>query len=91
VLDWIGLNTDLSMVAAAFGLDPLAHLDEDRGVLLRNKTGTISTARVDVGVVTLPSRRLAWAVLANWDADAPPDVRDRVLAVMRSVGAWMAR
>lgn len=29
-LEWIGLNADLSMVASAFGLDPLAHLEEGR-------------------------------------------------------------
>ena len=89
VLDWIGLNTDLSMVASAFGLDPLAHLEEDRGITLRNKTGTISNARVDVGIVGTSQRRLAYAVLANWNDDAPAETRDRVLAAMRAVGEWM--
>ena len=89
VLDWIGLNTDLSMVASAFGLDPLAHLEEDRGITLRNKTGTISNARIDVGIVGTPQRRLAYAVLANWNDDAPVETRDRVLAAMRAVGEWM--
>jgi len=86
VLDWIGLNTDLSMVAAAFGLDPLAHLDVDRGMLLRNKTGTISTVRADVGVVTGARRRLAYAVLAEWTPESPAGARDEVLAAMRAVG-----
>ena len=86
VLDWISLNTDLSMVAAAFGLDPLAHIEEDRGITLRNKTGTISTARIDVGVIRGPARTLAYAVLANWADDAPDDTRDAVLAAMRQVG-----
>ena len=89
VLDWIGLNTDLSMVAAAFGLDPLAHLAEDRGITLRNKTGTISNARVDVGIVGTAQRRLAYAVLANWNDDAPVETRDRVLATMRATGDWI--
>lgn len=89
VLDWIGLNTDLSMVAAAFGLDPLAHLEEDRGITLRNKTGTISTARIDVGIVGTSQRRLAYAVLANWNDDAPVETRDRVLAAMRAAGDWI--
>ena len=86
VLDWIGLNTDLSMVAAAFGLDPLAHLDVDRGILLRNKTGTISTVRADVGVVTGGRRRLAYAVLAEWEPASPAGIRDDVLAAMHALG-----
>jgi beta-lactamase class A len=89
VLDWIGLNTDLSMVAAAFGLDPLAHLEEDRGITLRNKTGTISTARADVGVVGAGERRLAYAVLANWNDEAPDGTRDAVLSAMRTLGDWL--
>jgi beta-lactamase class A len=89
VLDWIGLNTDLSMVAAAFGLDPLAHLEGDRGVTLRNKTGTISTARADVGVVSAGGRRLAYAVLAGWSDGAPEQTRDEVLAAMRMLGDWL--
>ncbi|MPY79376.1 MAG: hypothetical protein GEV04_12985 [Actinophytocola sp.] len=32
VLDWLATGFDLSMVASAFGLDPLAHTDRDRGV-----------------------------------------------------------
>jgi beta-lactamase class A len=85
VLDWMALNTDLSMVASAFGLDPLAHQDEDRGIILRNKTGTISTARIDVGVVSSGDRAFAYAVLANWDG-APGDPRDAVLARMAELG-----
>lgn len=89
VLDWIGLNADLSMVACAFGLDPLAHLEEDRGITLRNKTGSISTARVDVGIVSSSQRRLAYAVVANWNDEAPIQTRDDVFAAMRAVGEWI--
>lgn len=86
VLGWLALNTDLSMVASAFGLDPLAHQDQDRGITLRNKTGTISTARIDVGVVEgRTGRALAYAVLANWDG-VPADPRDEVLAAMAAIG-----
>lgn len=88
VLEWLSLNTDLSMVGGAFGFDPLAHPDPDRGYLLRNKTGTISTARIDVGVVTASGRSLAWAVLANWASDEP-SARDHVLAAMNQLGWWM--
>lgn len=87
VLDWLALNTDLSMVGSAFGLDPLAHQETDRGVLLRNKTGTISTARIDVGVVSGPRRSLAYAVLANWEPATDP--RDAVLERMGAIGAQL--
>ena len=93
VLDWIALNTDLSMVASAFGLDPLAHAEEDRGVRLWNKTGTTSTARIDVGVVECGGRAIAYAVLANWEATRPhqqrADPRRAVLGRMTEIGEWL--
>ena len=84
VLRWLAVNTDLSMVASAFDLDPLAHAEPDRGLRLVNKTGTISTARADVGVVEGPRATVAYAALANWRPD--DDQRDAVLAGMREVG-----
>ena len=84
VLRWIGTNTDLSMVASAFDLDPLAHAEPDRGVRLVNKTGTISTVRADVGVVEGPAANAAYAVLASRAGDV--DLRDAVLADMRRIG-----
>lgn len=87
VLGWIAANTDLSMVASAFGLDPLAHTEPDRGVALVNKTGTISTVRADVGVAATPAGAVAYAVVASWPDDAARDPRDRVLADMAAIGA----
>lgn len=81
---WLGAGMDLSMVAAAFGLDPLAHYFFDRDVWLWNKTGTVSTVRADTGLVMSRDRRIAYAVLANWPSGA--DVRDDVLACMRRAG-----
>jgi beta-lactamase class A len=83
---WLGVNTDLSMVAHAFGLDPLAHADADHGFELWNKTGTISDGRIDVGCVrhTASGHKVAYAVLANWAWGA--DHRDPVLAVMQRIG-----
>lgn len=93
VVEWLAADADLSMVAAAFGFDPLAHREVDRGLTLRNKTGTIETARGDVGTVTAHGRTCAYAVLANWDPDGP-DPRDAVLAGMRDIGTaireWLA-
>ena len=84
VLRWLAANTDLSMTASAFGLDPLAHAAPDRDITLVNKTGTISTACADVGIVTGPRAAVAYAVLANWDAYRDP--RDRVIADMATIG-----
>lgn len=81
---WLGAGMDLSMVAAAFGLDPLAHYYFDRDIWLWNKTGTISTVRADTGLVMSPTRRVAYAVLVNWPSGAP--ARDEALAVMRTAG-----
>lgn len=81
---WLGAGMDLSMVASAFGLDPLAHYFFDRDIWLWNKTGTISTVRADMGLVMSPTRRIAYAVLVNWPAGIP--ARDEVLAMMRTAG-----
>ncbi|OYO08092.1 serine hydrolase [Enemella evansiae] len=89
VLGWLATDTDLSMVAGVFGLDPLAHTEPDRGVRLVNKTGTIGTARIDIGLVSAGGRTLAYAAAANW-ADGRPEVRDRVLAAMREIGRAVA-
>jgi beta-lactamase class A len=86
VLHWLAGGTDLSMVAAALGLDPLAHAAPDRGLLLRHKTGTNDRTRADVGVLSGPSRAVSYAVLAGWHQSAD-DPRDDVLAGMRELGA----
>ncbi|HET7303631.1 MAG TPA: serine hydrolase [Segeticoccus sp.] len=83
---WLGTDTDLSMVAAAFGLDPLAHVDPDEGLALFNKTGTERGVRIDVGATSGPAGALGYAVLGNWDAARQPELRGPVLAAMRQVG-----
>ncbi len=81
-------NTDLSMVAAAFGLDPLAHADEDIGLRLFNKTGTQTGTRADVGCVETTVagewRVVSYAVIARFDDS--PSKRRNVLGAMRAVG-----
>ncbi|MEO8107338.1 MAG: serine hydrolase [Actinomycetes bacterium] len=87
VRGWLALNTDLSMVAASFGLDPLAHIEPDRGFLLWNKTGTNDGVRGDVGVVGYGSETVSYAVLANWSTvDLRDSLRDEVLAAMHAIG-----
>ncbi|MCZ3387818.1 MAG: class A beta-lactamase-related serine hydrolase [Actinomycetia bacterium] len=87
VTKWLSTNTDLSMVASAFGLDPLAHGDTDRGIRLWNKTGTNDGVRCDVGVAHFGGESVTYAVLANWTPPEPNDTtRDDVLAAMRAIG-----
>lgn len=87
VRQWLSTNTDLSMVASAFGLDPLAHTTADRGFTLWNKTGTNDGVRCDVGVVHRASASVTYAVLANWNPESASDpTRDEVLAAMSRIG-----
>ena len=86
VLDWLATGTDLSMTASAFGLDPLAHTEPDRGVRVVNKTGTDDGVRADVGIVFGQQRTLTYAVLANWTPSRHDPERDAVLPAMRHVG-----
>lgn len=87
VIDWLRDGLDLSMVAAAFGLDPLAHRHADRGISLINKTGADTGVRAEVGVVSSSAGAVCYAVLANWSAsDGCDSLRDEVLAIMREIG-----
>ena len=82
VLGWLNLDTDTSMVASAFGLDPLAHTAPDRGWWLAHKTGTDTGIRADVGLIRGPGRRVSYAVLVEFD-----DLdRDLVLDTTREWG-----
>lgn len=87
VLGWLATGVDLSMVGAAFGLDPLAHAGPDRGITVRNKTGTDVGVRAEVGLVGTSSTALAYAVLANWPTDE--DHRDQVHDAMRHLGVQL--
>ena len=86
VRGWLSRNADLSMVPAALGLDPLAHA-ADRGLRLRNKTGTDAGVRADAGLLAGPLGAVAYAVVANWDEG---ERRDEVLAAMARVGRRLA-
>ncbi|THG32696.1 serine hydrolase [Glaciibacter flavus] len=85
VIGWLSLNTDLSMVANAFGLDPLAHRTGDHGILLVNKTGTDAGVRADAGVLRGPRAAVSYAV-SMYFADTNLTARLAVLDGMRQVG-----
>ncbi len=85
VLGWLSLNADLSMVASAFGLDPLSHRGVDHGVLLVNKTGTDDGVRSEAGVLRGPRAAVSYAVSVQFNDSGMP-ARLRVLDAMRTVG-----
>ncbi|MGO1320273.1 MAG: serine hydrolase [Galactobacter sp.] len=89
VMGWLAANADTSMLAASFLLDPLAHVDpEYQGMVLRHKTGSIDTARIDVGHISGPAGTVAYAVGANWDeaGERGEDLRAVVLDAMAAIG-----
>ena len=85
VMGWLSLGTDLSMVASAFGLDPLAHRGVDHDTLLVNKTGTDAGVRAEAGALRGSNRAVSYAVSVQFDDDGLP-ARLRVLEAMRTVG-----
>jgi beta-lactamase class A len=85
---WLTTGVDLSMVASAFGLDPLAHAPSDRNMAVRNKTGSDPGVRADVGTVGRSGGWLSYAVIANWNA-SDPDPTHGVLAGMHDIGALL--
>ncbi len=95
VLSWLAKGLDLSQVAAAWALDPLAHIDPDRGLTLHHKTGTDTTVRADIGILRGPAAPIAYAVIANWDDGCDDgeqrDPRDDVLARMYTLGRQIAQ
>lgn len=85
VLGWLSLNADLSMVASAFGLDPLAHRGADHGLSLVNKTGSDTGVRSEAGVVRGPRAAVAYAVSTQFN-DSGLAPRLRALDALRTVG-----
>ncbi|MFT4028582.1 MAG: serine hydrolase [Protaetiibacter sp.] len=85
VLGWLSLNTDLSLVASAFGVDPLSHRGVDHGLQLVNKTGTDTGVRSEAGVLRGPRRGVSYAVSVQF-SDRSIASRLRVLDALRTVG-----
>lgn len=85
VMGWLSLNSDLSMVAAAFGLDPLSHRGADHSTLLVNKTGTDTGVRAEAGALRGGRRAVSYAVSVQFNDDGLA-ARMRVLEAMRTVG-----
>jgi beta-lactamase class A len=84
-MGWLSLNADLSMVASAFGLDPLAHRGVDHSTLLVNKTGTDTGVRSEAGALRGSRSAVAYAVSVQFNDDGLA-ARLLVLDAMRTVG-----
>jgi beta-lactamase class A len=85
VMGWLSLNSDLSLVAGAFGLDPLAHRTSDHSTLLVNKTGSDVGVRSEAGALRGRRAAVSYAVSVHFD-DESLARRLSVVDAMRSVG-----
>lgn len=91
VRTWLAADVDTSMLTDAFLLDPLAHVGpEYQRMVLIHKTGSISTARIDVGHLCGPVGAASWAVAVNWPEDGP-DLRAVAIDSMRAIGEQIRR
>ncbi|RPE77729.1 MULTISPECIES: serine hydrolase [unclassified Frondihabitans] len=85
VLGWLSAGSDLSLVASAFGLDPVAHRASDHGLQLVNITGVDRGVRSEAGALRGSHRGVSYAVTVEFD-DADLETRLGVLDVFRTVG-----
>nr|WP_182491523.1 serine hydrolase [Microcella alkalica] len=85
VLGWLSLNTDLSMVASAFGRDPLAHRGVEHSTWMVNKTGTDAGVRSESGILRGPRGGLAYALSVHFE-ERDLASRLRVLDALRVFG-----
>lgn len=83
VEQWLRAGVDLSMVASAFRLDPLAHASAVGSFQTFNKTGTDEGVRADAGVV-VGARPLAYCAIANWSPES--DCTDAAMDGMHAIG-----
>lgn len=67
VSEWLSLNHDLSLVAAATGLDPFAHESDEHGLLFINKTGRDAGVRAEAGVLAGPRAGVSYALIVCFD------------------------
>ena len=85
VLSWLSLNADLSMVASAFGRDPLSHRGVEHTTWMVNKTGTDVGVRSEAGILRGPRGGVAYAVSVHFD-DTDLPRRLRVMDGLRGFG-----
>ena len=64
---WLLTGVDLTLVAAALQLDPLAHLEGP--ILMWNKTGWDTGVRAEMGAAWGSDTGIAYAALTRWSGD----------------------
>lgn len=85
VLGWLSLASDLSLVAGAFGLDPLAHRALDHGLQVVSVTGSATGVRAETGILRGPGSSVSYAVTVTFD-DASLHRRLAVIEALRTMG-----
>lgn len=88
-MEWLRGGVDLSMVAGAFGLDPLSHHENDRGIELVHKTGSDNGVRADSGIVGINGKAIVYSCLVNWTPDESDTERDVVVTTLRKIGYFI--
>lgn len=86
---WLSNSLDLSMVASALRLDPLAHGAGGAATAVVNKTGTDVGVRADAGFVETASGTVVYCAIANWSGDEA--VLGAVMDGMRAIGDAVLR
>jgi beta-lactamase class A len=83
---WLLTGVDLSMVAAPFRLDPLAH--GGGNLRLWSKTGSDTGVRADMGVAWSTTEAISYAAIATWKPG--DDVGDVPFERMHALGSRLA-
>jgi beta-lactamase class A len=90
VISWLSRNSDLSLVADAFGLDPLAHGRVGDAPQLINKTGRTTGSVAEAGVVRGALAAISYAVTVRYP-DTSTAGQERVSDALRRVGSDLAQ
>jgi len=85
VLGWCSLAADLSLVAGAFGLDPLAHRALDHGLQSVAVTGAGAGVRAEAGILRGPGSSVSYAVTVTFTDDSLQR-RLAVVEALRTMG-----
>ena len=85
VLGWLSLASDTTLVAGAFGLDPLAHRALDHGLQAVVVTGSSTGVRAEAGILRGPGSSVSYAVTVTFD-DATLQRRLAVVEALRTMG-----
>ena len=87
---WLSTGVDLDLVPGNLGLDPLAHVEADRGLRVLNKTGRDVGMLADVGLLGGRDGVRAYAVVGSWSSVDGEGRRDEAIRAMRHVGSRLA-